>query len=450
MTSVARVAVAVVALALAIPAAASANGRAPLTNGVHFEPGDNQSIYVATTFGLLISHDDGCTFRWVCEQNLGYGGTYDPKYSIAADGTIFATTYAGLSVSRDGGCSFNFATGSGTAGPGSGASLDGVWIDALDIGPTGEVWIGTADSGHPNDVYRSTDDGQTFFGRGMLSPTIWWKSVKVAPTDPMRVYIGGYQVAGTYADGGTIPPTAHLLRSDDDGDTWTESALAGVQFGPTPLVHVMAVDPNNEDILYVLSDAANPPTGDLLYRSTDGGTTLSLVLTSTDPIRDVVIRDRQTVVVATTSGGSMSSDGGVTFAPITAAPQLECLGQRGDGQLFGCGANWQPDYLSIGRSSDALAWQKVFRFVNLEGPLSCPAGTMEHDVCDQQMWAGLQQQFGTTGPTCGPFATADGAPAPAHKSGGGCCDANDDTGGIAALLALTAAALLLVLRRRAG
>ena len=82
--------------AVLCPAVALANGRPPLTNGVHFQPGDNHSLYVATTFGLLVSHDDGCSFRWICEQNVGYGGTFDPKYRIAADGTIFATTYTGL------------------------------------------------------------------------------------------------------------------------------------------------------------------------------------------------------------------------------------------------------------------------------------------------------------------------------------------------------------------
>src|SRR4051812_34108880 len=119
------------AVMVLVPVVALANGRAPLTNGVHFQPGDNHTLYVATTFGLLISRDDGCSFRWVCEQNLGYGGTFDPKYRIARDGTIFATTYTGLRVSRDGGCSFATATTEAPAGdPGR---IAGAWIDAIDI-----------------------------------------------------------------------------------------------------------------------------------------------------------------------------------------------------------------------------------------------------------------------------------------------------------------------------
>lgn len=57
---------------------AQANGRPPATNGVTFRPGDPDSLYIATTFGLLISHDGGCTVRWVCESNLGYGAAGIP------------------------------------------------------------------------------------------------------------------------------------------------------------------------------------------------------------------------------------------------------------------------------------------------------------------------------------------------------------------------------------
>ena len=149
MSRVVRMAVLALVLATAV---AYANGRPPLTNGIFFRPGDAHSLYLRTTFGLLISHDDGCTFDWVCEQNIGYGGQFDPKYAIATDGTIFATTFTGLRVSHDGGCSFQ------NTGP-------GIWIDAIDIGPTGEVWIGTAESGQPNDVYASSNNGVEFSSR---------------------------------------------------------------------------------------------------------------------------------------------------------------------------------------------------------------------------------------------------------------------------------------------
>ncbi|MCX5744911.1 MAG: hypothetical protein NT062_20675 [Proteobacteria bacterium] len=434
-----------VALVAALSATAFGNGRPPLTNGVFFRPGDAHSQYVRTTFGLLISHDD-CTFRWVCEQNIGYGGAFDPKYAIATDGTIFATTYNGLRVSRDNGCTFTTATADAPVGdPGRIAEL---WIDAIDIGPTGEIWVATADSGHPNNVYRSTDNGVTFAPRGMSSPTIWWKSVLVAPTDPQRAYVTGYQVAGVAPDGGQLPPTAHLMRTDDGGATWFESPLAGVTLGQQAVSYVVGVSPTDADTILYATEYSHPPSGDRLYRSRDGGATLTEVLATTSHIHNVTFLDASTVVVAAGPADSfISVDGGATFAPLKGyldaqnnAPQLDCVGKRGD-ELFGCGANWNPDFKAIVRSTDAAHWTKVTRFVEIAGPLECPAGTPGADVC-APLWSGsggLQEQFGTTGPAC------NGTPVvpdvtPVKKPAGGCCDAGDvgSSGSLAALVGLAA------------
>src|SRR5260370_37900776 len=173
------------AFALAAPAA-HANGRGPLTNGIFFRPGDPHSLYVRSTFGLLISHDDGCTLYWVCEPDVGYAGADDPMIAIAADGTIFAGTHTnGVRISRDGGCSFTTV----------GAPLPpSSWVDALDIGPTGEGWTATANTGAADDVFASTDNGRTFQSRGLASGTVWYKSLKIAHSNAQRVYVAGYQL----------------------------------------------------------------------------------------------------------------------------------------------------------------------------------------------------------------------------------------------------------------
>ena len=433
-----------VAAALLIPAVALANGRPPLTNGVRFRPGDSHSLYIAATFGLLISHDDGCTFRWVCEQNIGYGGTFDPKYRIGADGTIFATTFNGLRVSRDGGCTFTTATADRPAGdPGR---IADIWIDAIDIGPTGDVWVATAESGKPNNVYRSTDNGLTFEPRGMLSQTIWWKSLAIAPSRSSRIYVTGYQVAGTRPDGGAMGPTTHFEISDDDGEHWTGSPLAGVAFGTTPLVYVVGVDRANPDIVLMSSAGANPPGGDRLYRSLDGGMTWTDVLATTGPILDVAAAQTGNILVATLGGSYQSSSDGAEFSPMTSSPQLACVGQRDDGAIFGCGANWEPDFKAVARSADGVCWDKTFRFVELAGPVECAAGTPQHDMCEA-LWPMVQEQFGTTGSgACGGSA-APSVCAPPAKSG--CCDASDASlGELATMGALAALCCARTLRRR--
>jgi hypothetical protein len=404
-------------LALMLTASvASANGRPPLTNGVFFRPGDAQSIYVRTTFGLLISHDDGCSFRWVCERAIGYGGEFDPKYAVATDGTIFATTFQGLRVSRDGGCTWSTA-------PVLSTNME-IWVDAIDIAPNGDVWVATAESAAPNNVYRSTDVGATFAARGMLSPTVWWKSVKVAPSNSDIVYVAGYQVAPS--------PNARLYRSDNAGTDWTERPLFGeqrdpptIRFGSTPIVLVSAVDPKDPNILFLTSIEANPPKGDRLYRSADGGITFKQVLATTDKIRDVFYASDGSIYVATLGSGSYhSTDRGVTFPALTAAPQLGCLGQRSaDGELIGCASNWEPDFKAVARSTDAAKWDKVFRFVELAGPLQCPAGTPAADMCDPT-WPSVRDMFGATGPAMCPIVP-DGPPVKKPSSGGGCCDAGN-------------------------
>ncbi len=432
--------VAIAALLVAIPTV-EANGRSPRTVGVYTRPGDANAVYLATTFGLSISHDGGCTFRWVCEQNLGYAGTWDPVYAVAADGTIFATTFEGLRLSRDGGCSFSTAAGT-----------SGIWIDALTIGPTGEVWIGTAETAGVNDVLVSKDNGATFESRGMRSPEKWWKSVAVAPSDPQRVYITGYQVAGA--------PTAYFYRSPDGGAAWTPSPLAGVLYATTPVLRVRAVDPANPEVVYMSSEAAAPPVGDRLYRSTDGGATWNEVLQTQGTVHDVVIRG-QRVYVATqlrtsssVAGGPayQSTDGGATFSAMTGAPELACIAQTADGSLLGCGTNWEPDFKAVARSrDDGATWEKVWRFVDMAGAVECPVGSVQHDTCDVALWdcpmcgTDLKRQFGAVGPTCG----VD--PPPKKPAGGGCFDASAGTTLASALVVLVVLGTLLTseaMRRR--
>jgi hypothetical protein len=441
---------AALAILLGSGSLALANGRPPTTNGVHFRPGDPRSIYLATTFGLLVSHDGGCTVRWVCEANLGYGGRWDPDYAIAADGAIYATTYTGLRVSRDGGCSF--ATVTAELPEGAPGRLAGRFIETVELAADGAVWAGTSDTGAPNDLFVSTDGGVTFAARGLASPTTFWKSLETAPSRPERVYASNYQLSGVLLDGGGQAPAPHVLRSDDRGATWSELSLGGLRFGLTPIVLVLAVDPQQPDVAYLVSRGANPPGGDRLYRTADAGATFTEVLVTAEPIHDVVIQGpdgggAQTVVVVTQHetgvGGSTyrSRDGGRQFARLPNAPRLACLGAAPDGSLYGCAANFSPDYMALTQSLDgAETFRRLWRFSELAGPVSCPAGTAQHDVCDQEQWRGLQAQLSAVGPSCGAPPPPDAGPIePEPAPARGCCDSGDGRNSMAFAVVLLAA-----------
>lgn len=354
-----------VVAALAVLAIGGEIGRAeprpPTTIRVSSPPDDPRATYLETSFGLLVSRDDACSFRWICAPAIAEREDVSPVFRVGRDGAMFAATPHGLRVSRDRGCTFTSVAG----------SIAGTWIAGLDVGPTGEVWVATADGGKANDVFHSTDGGATFASAGLGSSTIWWRSVAVAPSRAARVYATGYQVAGE-------SPRTHVEITDDSGAHWREGALTGVQLATTPLILVQAIDPADPDHVFATSVGA-VANGDRLYRSRDGGARWREVL-ATGAIRGVVITGA-TVTVDAAPRAFVSRDGGETFTEAA----------RDDG--------WRAD--------------------RIVGPLACPAGTPTHDLCEAQ-WPAMAARLGATGaPVCPTRPAARGS---CSAGGGGAID----------------------------
>lgn len=78
---------AVLLVTCALAGAAFANGRDPGTSSITFELGDESKIVAGVTFGVVESHDGGVTWRWMCENAVGYGGVY-PCSSAQKDPTM--------------------------------------------------------------------------------------------------------------------------------------------------------------------------------------------------------------------------------------------------------------------------------------------------------------------------------------------------------------------------
>lgn len=431
----------VIAIALSLHAGlAQANGRFPQTVNVYVQPGNDQVVLLAATFGLLISRDGGVSFSWVCEEAVGYGGMYDPDYALTTDGTIYATTWEGLRVSRDGGCTWTNVP-----------ALAGQWAEEVEVSPQNDIWVATATSDMPNDVYLSTDQGQTFESRNLKRDGVFWKALQVAPSNPQRLYVSGYKVADVLADGGLSGPVAYLYRTDDGGTTWTELSLGGVVLGQKAWFFVLGVAPDNPDVVFAASIGANAPVGDALYRSSDAGQTWTRVLDSTDAIAAFVIRQNGDIIAGTDEDGvHISSDGGDTWTR-TGLPQMKCLAETGAGVLLSCGANWEPDFFALGRSTDGREWTEVFRFSEVRDAYECPRGTVQFDTCEALRWPALCEMFACNRVDAGPTpvdAAVDGGTG--KGNGGGCCDASAP--GAVDGLVLGAAVWLLLLagRRRAS
>ncbi|HEU0305215.1 MAG TPA: YCF48-related protein [Gaiellaceae bacterium] len=134
-------------------------------------------------------------------------------------------------------------------------------------------------------------------GAGALPDTPDYHSLLVSPTDPERLVLGTHEGLFESADGGRSWQRAELpgedamnlaraedivwaaghnvlARSTDGGTTWEDVRPAGL---PGLDVHGFAVDPRNPRTLYAAV------AGQGLFRSTDGGSTFSLVSSDVGP-----------------------------------------------------------------------------------------------------------------------------------------------------------------------
>lgn len=392
---------------LLVSPSARANGRFPATTTNVWKPGDPQTGLLATTFGMLLTSDGGASWRWLCEDVLGNVGTADPAFAITATGAILAGTPQHLVVSRDGGCSWTEV----------GGPVAGAWITDVQVAGDGAVWVATANGTAANDAYLSTDDGKTFAPAHVPETMAFWKTLRVAPSDPKRVYVSGYRIAANGSGAEII-----LYRTDNAGQSWTK---LGGSFGTVTEVPLFGVSPANPDV--VLVHVIGP--AETLYRSTNAGQSFDPVFQPTVQLTTFAFEaDGQHAVTASTfvhGGVWTSDDGGAHFAPATQQPLLACVDQRSDGTLYGCASNWVPDFMALGVSTDhGQSFSKTFRFNEMAGALQCPDGT-PGKTCESQFTApnGIADQFEVGKPDAGTAEAPDAAmQPPAKKSGCGGCN----------------------------
>src|SRR5262249_30715035 len=116
--------------------------------------GSPQSILLTTNFGLVVSHDGGGSWDWICEEVIG---VYANLYQIGPAPLLrlYASTLHGLSESSDGACTWQNA---------GGTLADLVVNDAFPhpTDPTRVFALAQGANDGPDGLYLSTDGGATF------------------------------------------------------------------------------------------------------------------------------------------------------------------------------------------------------------------------------------------------------------------------------------------------
>jgi hypothetical protein len=449
----------VVAGLAAAPGLALGNGRPPGTSTIAFRQGNESDIAVGLTFGLLISHDAGASWEWVCEAAVGYQGIYDPKFVFTGSGALFATTYDGLKVERDR-CTFAAATASSPTpatvllGP---APDHALYYAASQMADPG--------SGIAGDfaIYRSTDDGAGFAPTaGQPAGAIsWWQSLLAAPSDPRRLYLSGYVYATGTGSAGTARQ-ARLFRSDDGGATWQALPTGDFTVAPNSVIDLVGVWSDDPDHLYARVELDDNTLSDALYRSSDAGMTWHQIRRKNTAIPAFVVRSarnagqRHDLIAGTVAlGAEISHDDGDSWTALPTAPHMGCLVENTAGELWACtqnyGFNGAPtDGAGIMKATDpAAGWTKVLRYEELTKAVTCGAGTVQHDTC-AAMWCSVCGQLGCTPESSYACPVATGTEAPiAVPARSGCCDAGPGSAGAVALGLAVGMVVVWPRRRRA-
>jgi len=353
--------------------AARANGRYPESNAYFFSPTSPDLILLRVTFGLLVSHDRGRTWDWVCERSIGLAGIEDPMFAITPSGTFIGSTFQGLTRSTDKGCSFAFV---------GGALKDLVFVDVATsaAAPNQIVAFASSYDGQYSDggiyfkstLYETKDDGVTFTPLpAVIAPDLLGETVDVAPSDPDRFYYSTVRAPGQKTR------TAQLFTSLDHATTFAEHDIPLVL--DEKAAFIAGVDPTNPERVYVRTTAATDKPTRLLVTD-DAGKTWRPVFTATGPIMGFALSaDGKKIWVGGPRDG-LHSASTLDFAfQQRSTIEIQCLAVQPDG-LWACSS--ERSGFVAGRSEvEGTSFEAVLHFCDIRGPLACPESSGTHLEC---------------------------------------------------------------------
>jgi uncharacterized protein (TIGR03382 family) len=430
--SLGRLRPALVLGALLATTGARANGAFPDEFSIHFPANAPQRIYVGANFGLLVSEDDGATWRYSCEPWVTSGSSAALTqnnvdfYQLTASGAMIAQSLE-VTRSEDDACTW----------PASGGVITGKVVSDLFPDPTDAslVLAVVVDAGG-SVIVVSHDGGKTFVG-----PSIYERNgglitgVELSKSQPGVVYATSVPFSG---------PGATLARSSDFGATWKDWPIS-VPSGVEALI--MAIDPADPDTVYLRVVAA---LTDSVWITRNGGQSFDTPLTINGQFSSFLRATDGALYLGTLAGMLYVRAAGATDFTSHAAPHFRCLGQRpGASRIFACG-DMGIDGFSVGYSDDnGATFQRLMNFVDLLGPLTCAPVSSN---C-QAHWERIQVVLGIAPPPDGgsgggpPDAgPADAGRAPPSGSGQGKSGCSTTGGTSVATLGLIV--VLLLWRRR--
>jgi hypothetical protein len=399
---------------------ARGNGRFPAASQLVGSPRDPSFLALRTTFGILVSHDGGKAWDWICETAIGYGGTVqDPPLGMMQLGLVAGTT-RGLAASLDDGCSWSFA-------------LDEPVIDLVvrrDDTHAALVltsrYVAPGDSGlntYSAKVFATRDDGAHWAEQGgAIDPGVLVETIEIAASDPHRVYLSGARE--TIAADGAIAPVGVIYTSMDDGAHYVKSEIA-LDAASESAPFISAVDPANADRLYVRVKGTH---GSRVLVSDDAGKTFRTVFTGAGDLLGFALSgDGAMIYVGGPKDGLLAaSRTALSFEKRSSTP-VQCLAAMGN-TLYACTSDsrgYAGQSLQVS-TDDGATLVPMFHLSCVRGALGCPAASPTA-ACASNFSSTVGSILGPSQCDGGVIAPADGGSA-ADAAGGGDV-ASEDAGG---------------------
>ncbi|WP_394827061.1 WD40/YVTN/BNR-like repeat-containing protein [Pendulispora albinea] len=410
----------VVILALLYPERdARPNGRFPEAQVLLTVPGENpaKTLYLRTTFGVLMSQDAGTSWRLVCEAALGFSGTWDPPLAVARNGSLFVGLSDGLRTMRDG------CAGTDVA------ALHGEVIADLTTDARGELVAGiTATPNRPTRIFWIDPRTMAVQAHPAGAEGFKLETLEVAPSRPTRVYATGVPTGGG--------PRAHFFRGER-GQKLVEVRAA---WPFDALLYIAAIDPHRPE--RVLVRALYAEGSDVLLTN-DGGATWKSVLHVPSSMFGFAKSEDGTRYFAGSGdpqdGVYRSRDSGEHWEPI-AHVRVYCLHWH-QPDLFACSTPYGKSaaFAAAVSHDEGATFARLTGFDDIAGPVAC-----EGNVCAEP-WTAIRPTLvpqTTEAPDAGAAAESPSTASTAGDASLHAPDASSTGEGSRGLRALAAVAVI--------
>jgi hypothetical protein len=350
------------------------HGAYPLAYQLLERPQQPTQLVAGTTFGALLSSDDGQDWKWVCEEAIGYGQSLNPVW-LAAGPRLFAGSFRGLFVTSDDGCSWASHPAFDElpdGGQGTGVS------DLHDNGTA--LFAVSGKYGVVNGAWRSTNGGVDWAPLPLADPAQFFTTVRSAPSRPQRLYVGAWWFRPS--------PTEAMYWSDDNGDSFTRVDLSG-KMPPVPIsdggmapargsFYVYAVHPTDPDTIWAGLQQDDDPRHSFVLWSRDRGETWALLLDTADQLGGIAVSENASTVWAATSGKLYHSDDSAPFTPFTVPTRQSCISRYG-ARVYTCG--W-PEFDGFAVARDTgQGFEPLLTWPRISGVAACPPASKVNTLC---------------------------------------------------------------------